>query len=395
MQTQLICRAAISLCLAAVLAAQNTTVPAIMDGVEGGGGTGIPFGGSQACRYQCVYDAEELPWSGPRVLTGIRIRPDLNNGAATPAKGFLAISVLMSTTTRTAATSSAVFDENYGVDAIWVIQNRVIQLPAQPVVAGTPPVGPRPANIDLTFSAPWAYGLTPVITGMPEPRNLLIEIWIHSQPSGAYRVDNLSSCTAQWVEFGNVGPLCAAAGLSPVALSGDASMQAGSFYNWEVSNAPPTSLFAVWISFSNSGYLFDPAFPLPYPLFDPANPSQPSALLALGGLQYPAPDCWVNVQSAANLGGITDAAGVGSAGMQLPAGREFVGVTLHAQAMVLAPTANPLFLITSKGRSTTVCGPLGVARIFQFYNNNQTPVPPPPPTSGSRSLGVGLVLEVF
>ena len=81
--------------LAASLASQDT-VPQGMLGVEGGGGTGIPFGGSQACRYQVVYDAEELPWSGPRVINGIRIRPDFNSGAATPAKGFLDVSVLVS-----------------------------------------------------------------------------------------------------------------------------------------------------------------------------------------------------------------------------------------------------------------------------------------------------------
>ena len=45
-------------CFATGLVAQNITVPAIMAGVEGGGGTNVPFGGSLACRYQCVYDAE-------------------------------------------------------------------------------------------------------------------------------------------------------------------------------------------------------------------------------------------------------------------------------------------------------------------------------------------------
>lgn len=394
MQTRTLSNVLIPLCFAAGLVAQVNTVPANMDGIEGGGGTGIPFGGSQACRYQCVYDAEELSWTGPRVLTGVRIRPDLNDGAAVPAKGFLEVSVLMSTTSRNSATSSSVFEDNYGSDAVWVIQNRVIQLPAQPVVAGSPPVGPRPANIDLTFDAPWVYGLTPVITGLPEPTNLLIEIWIHSQPSGSYRVDNMSSCTAVSTNFGNVGPGCAGAGLSPVVLGGDVSMQAGSIYHWEVSNAPPMMPFAVWLNLSTTGFLLGDQFPVPYPLFDPADPAQPSTLLALGGLQYSAPDCWINILAAASLGGVADATGVGSASAQLPAGREFVGVTIHAQALVLAPTANQLFIITSEGRSTTVCGPLGVARIFQFYNNNQTPTPPPP-TSGSRSLGVGLVLEVF
>ena len=80
--------------------------------------------------------------------------------------------------------------------------------------------------------------------------------------------------------------------------------------------------------------------------------------------------------------------------MVLPPGRELVGVDIFSQALVLSPTSNPLFLITSLGRSTTVCGPLGVARIYQFYNGSGNPVPPPP-TSGSRSLGVGLVIEAY
>lgn len=127
--------------LAAIVAAQNT-VPAVMDGVEGGGGTNIPFGGSQACRYQVVYDAIELPWTGPRAIHGIRLRPDFNNGATTPAKGFLVISVLMSTTDKDSASLDPEFDLNYGADATWVIQNLPIQLPAQPLI--TSGSGPRP-----------------------------------------------------------------------------------------------------------------------------------------------------------------------------------------------------------------------------------------------------------
>lgn len=380
-------------CLAAPVVGQNNTVPALMDGVEGGGGTNIPFGGSLACRYQCVYDAEELPWSGPRVITGIRIRPDMGNGAAVPAKGFLEISVKMSTTTRKAATASSVFDDNYGTDHMWVIQNRVIQLPAQPLVAN--PTGPRPANIDLVFDAPWVFGLTPVISGEPEPDNLLVEIWIHSQPSGSYRVDNLSGCTAPTSTFGSIGPACSVPGQPPVEVSGSASMLAGSNYTWNISNAPADTIFALAISLSNTGDLLGvPGWALPYPLFDPADPTQPSAALLAAGLSYSANECYININSDASLGGTTDSAGDGSASMILPPGRELVGVPLYTQAMVLSPTSNPLLMITSLGRSTTVCGPLGVARIYQFYNGSGNPVPPPP-ASGSRSLGVGLVIEVY
>jgi len=378
--------------LAMALAAQNT-IPHTMDGVEGGGGTNIPFGGSQACRYQVVYDAEELPWSGPRVINGIRIRPDFNNGAATPPKGFLEISVLMSTTHRDSAGASGTFEENYGTDATWVLENQLVQLPAQPLISTGN--GPRPANMDLAFTTPWIYGITPATQTLPAPDNLLIEIHIHDQPSGSYRVDNLSSCTAPTAEFGNVGPACSFTGNGPVLLTGDTSMLAGANYTWRVADAPTMSPFLVALDLTNQGDVFGiPGFPLPYPLFDPADPTQPSQLLVTAGLQWPAPDCWINVSPNAVYGGVTDASGDGLVTVPLPAGREFVGTTFYAQAIVYAQTVNPLQFVTSRGRETTVCGPLGVARVFKFYNPNGNP-PAPVPTAGSKSLGVGLVVEVY
>jgi hypothetical protein len=70
-----------------------------------------------------------------------------------------------------------------------------------------------------------------------------------------------------------------------------------------------------------------------------------------------------------------------------------LGQVFYAQAVSFAQTANPLRIITSLGRSSTVCGPLGVARVYAFYNNLATP-PPPPPTSGLVQVGVGFILDV-
>lgn len=373
----------------AALPAQNVTVPAMLAGVEGGGGTSIPFGSNQACRYQCIYDAEELPWQGPRVLTAILLRADNNTpNTVIPAKGYLDISLLVSTTDKTAATASAVFDENRGLDATWVIQNQLVQLPMQPAL----PAGPRPANIAFVFQVPWAYGLTPATSTMPAPRNLLIEFHIHSQPSGAYRLDNLSGCTSPQATFGSIGPACAVPGSPAVTLQGDPSMLAGTSYAWNVANAAPSLPFLVTLDLTNQGGLFgNPAWPLPYPMFDPANPAQPSP--ALAALGWPAPDCWLNVSPVATLAGVADATGAGSAASIVPAGRQLVGQTFYAQALAFAPTANPLRFITSLGRSSTVCGPLGVARIYSFYNNLSTP-PAPAPTSGVVQSGVGMIFDV-
>ncbi len=393
-------RAAAGRVLVAILAAvssfatvargQNVTVPGALAGVEGGGGSNVPFGSNQACRYQCIYDAEELPWVGPRVITGILLRADNSlPDTAIAAKGWLDVSVLVSTTDKTAATASAVFADNRGTDATWVMQHQLIQLPAQPAL----PAGPRPANVPFVFGVPWAYGLTPATATMPAPRHLLIEIHVHAQPAGSYRLDNLGNCTAPQSTFGTIGAACAVPGNAPVALTADASMLAGSSYSWHVANGPASMPFLVLVNATNVGGLFgNPAWPLPYPMFDPANPSLPSAALAV--LQWPAPDCWLNVDPVAALGGITDAVGAGSASGVLPPGRDIVGETLYAQALVLAPTANPLRLVTSLGLAATVCGPLGVARVHAFYDNTPTP-PPTPPASGTVQLGVGLVFDVM
>ena len=369
-------------------AAQNVTVPTLMNGVEGGGGTSIPFGSNLACRYQCIYDAEELPWTGPRVITGLLLRPDGLPGAVA-AKGFLDVSVLVSTTARNSATASAVFADNYGVDATWVISRQIMQLPAQPALTATTPP-PRPANIPFVFQVPWAYGLTPSTTTLPAPRNLLVEIHIHAQPSGIYRIDNLSGCQAAQGDFGLVQPPCEFVTNAPVAVRSDLTMLAGMNYSWQVSRMPPSMPFLLAINLSNTGGLLgNPAWPLPYPMFDPANPSLPSAALAVFG--YPAPGCYFNIDPVVTISGQADAAGNGEVTALLPAGRQFVGSTYHAQAIVLAPTVNPLRFITSKGWSSTICGPLGVARIHAFYNSNTTP----PPTAGQVGLGVGMVFDVM
>ena len=368
--------------------AQVTTVPTSMAGVEGGGGTNIPFGSNLACRYQVVYDVQELPWTGPRIVTGISLRPDfVAPGLAVPGKQFLDISVLMSTTARNSATVSATFAENYGTDATWVIDHRLVALPAQPTLAA----GPRPANIDFMFTVPWAYGLTPVIGDDPAPTNLLVEIWIHSQPSGAYRIDNLSSCIAPTSPFGNQTAACAAPGKPPVVLTSDLTMLAGSSYSWHIANAEANAPFLLGLSGSNTGFLFGaPTLPLPVPLYDLANPSLPTPALPLGGS---APGCWLNIDPLLWLGGICNPTGSGSTSLVIPPGRDLVGTTYHAQALVATATANTLQMLTSDGRSATVCGPLGVARVYAFYDAVGTP-PQPVPTTGSMQYGVGPILDV-
>ena len=69
------------------LLAQNQVVPGFMAGIEGGSATNVPFGSNLACRYQVVFDRDELPWTGPRPIRGFSIRADLGdpNGSGVPA----------------------------------------------------------------------------------------------------------------------------------------------------------------------------------------------------------------------------------------------------------------------------------------------------------------------
>ena len=175
------------------------TVPALLDGVEGGGWSLIPFGFDRPVRYQCIYDREELPWSGPILMNGIGIRPDNRNpGTTTYAqKQFLQVFLTVSSTTVDAADASIEFDANLGPDATRVIDDGRIALPAVGPVAG----GPMPFAIDLPFDRPWFFDTTPVSNG--DPRNFLFDLEIANQPAGLYEVDAPTACTFSPISFGN------------------------------------------------------------------------------------------------------------------------------------------------------------------------------------------------
>lgn len=371
----------------AALLAQNTTVPATLQGVEGGSGTNIPFGSSDACRYQVLYDGEELPWQGPRVINGISLRADnaVPGTTSSPAKGFVFVTVAMSTTEVKAENASSEFRANWGADRMNVLIGAAVMLPAQPPMPGV-----RPANIDLMFTTPWVYGLTPARNNQnPPPSSLLVEILITSQPPGSYRIDNHGNCSSQVTPFGQVGPACAPMGGQNLVLTPDATMVAGASFTWTVTNAPANAPFWLFLHTTHQGGLFgQPTLPLPYPLFDPQNPSLPAPGIA-NLTRHSAPDCWLNLDLVASVMGLCDSNGRGAIVASLPAGRRFVGQSLHAQAIAYSQTANPLQLVTSLGQQTTVCGPLGVTRIYAFYQSGNAV-----PESGTRQLGQGMIFEV-
>lgn len=379
-------RTATCIALFAGCAAAQTVVPALLSGVEGGSGSSLPFGTNQAVRMQCVYAASELPWSGPRLITGISLRADNSIPGTTtfPSKGFVVVSVRMSTTYADPESLSADFERNWGSDLTTVVAQVPVVLPAQPAQPGV-----RAANIDFLFAQPWWYGLTPVRPGEPPPANLLVELVVHSQPSGSYRIDHVGNCSSTPIPFGSIGPACAPAGGSNLRLIPEPSLQAGSVFRWQVADAPPSSAVLLWLNVTNQGTLRGvPTLPLPVPLFDPGNPSQAFApLQAMSSFfSWPAPDCWLLVDPAGMLLTVSDAAGNATIAVNIGPGRRYVGNSLFAQALAQAQTANPLLLVTSQGMQSSICGPLGVGRVFATGSATAT--------TGQVSVNQGFVLEV-
>lgn len=376
--------------LAPATPTQNSvTVPATLTAIEGGSGTGVPFGVGQPVRYQCLYDAQELPWTGPRIISTVSIRADNGNPGTTSfaAKGFVVMTMALSTSALKAENITTTFDDNHGRDRTRVFTSVPHMLPAQPAQAGV-----RAANIDLVLPVPWIYGMTPVRNNnQPAPDSLVVELQIESQPPGAYRIDNTSNCSATPTTFGTIGPQCAhlpaatptnpfPSRLPTLNVVPGPSLQAGSPYTWTVENAPPNAAVFLSVSLTNQGAFLGQS--LPVPLFDPANPSSPNP----PGLFWSAPDCWVHVAPAATLLGISDTNGNMAVSVGIAAGRAFVGESLFVQALAYSQTANPLQVIASAGAESTVCGPLGIARLYQFGNATAQ--------TGQLSRGQGAVLEL-
>jgi hypothetical protein len=375
---------------AVAAAAQNDTVPALLQGVEGGTGTAIPFGLSGAARVQYVYDSEDLPWAGPRMVTRVSLRADNTDPGVTAfaQKGFLFVSLLLSTTAVRAENASATFADNYGTDATLVIDNVPITLPAQPALGG-----PRPAHIDFVLPVPWFYGLTPQRPGnQPAPASLLVEIRVHSQPPGTYRIDNVGSCTLAPVAVGLQGPACQSqtANAQPLQLIAGNSLVAGSSYSWDVRHADPNTAIVLFLGLDPQLLLGGhPGMPLPLPLFDPANPALPPPVLStlVDFIHYSAPDCWLNVTpSGGFLIGAADAAGAATFTIAMSPNRQLLGMPVYAQAIAQSLTANPLQLVTSLGARQTVCGPLGAARIYVLGSSSAA--------AGQFAFGQGAVIEL-
>ncbi len=350
--------------------AAGQIVPAAMDGVEGASASIIPFGLSGPVRYQCIYDGDQLPWNGPRLITEVRFRADWDNGDPTPVKQFLRMDVDLSTTAQLAEAASPAFDANHGSDRTQVANFLQVSLPQQPAMTGD---GPRPATVAIPFPVPWWYGTTPVFGG-PQPTGLVVDLQVTSQPSGIYRLDSPFTCESNITEFGSIDIECQNSQLYDpvdpvyVTITSTNDIRAGGSVTWNIDNMIPDTVFAVILSVAQGGEWL--GVPLPAPL----HPTD-------------APGCFVNVRmDMAVLPGFADSNGSGAYSLGIPSDRDLVGTVLYAQAIARDLGANPFGHVTSLGVHSTVCGPLGCARVYSIGNAHAS--------SGNVTFGAASVIEV-
>src|SRR5262249_7566247 len=118
----------------------------------------------------------------------------------------------------------------------------------------------------------------------------------------------------------------------------------------------------------------------------PRAPPPPPLAQVAPMFRFGAPDCWFNVAPAVLLFTSADAAGTANVSVPIPSSRQLVGQSLFAQAAAYSMTANALQLTTSRGQHSTVCGPLGTARIYALGSATAA--------TGQVGYGQGAVLDV-
>lgn len=122
---------------------------------EGNTFNNFPFAHGDEMRYQQAYDAAAFSGvGGPVLITGVRFRPDKDEGAAF-SKTIPNILINMSTTTKAVNSLSATFANNVGVDDQVVVTQG--SLPLSSSDTGGPP---RDFDIEIDFDTPFTYDST-------------------------------------------------------------------------------------------------------------------------------------------------------------------------------------------------------------------------------------------
>ncbi len=355
------------------LPAQTYLVPKSLGGqpanqVEGGSGELFPFARSKPLRMQCIYNSEELPFTGPTFLQEVVLRADNTvPNQAQAAKSFVRTALSLSTSTVRAESANPVFEDNHGPDWTYVIKDSGISnyfnLPAQPPMAA----GPRPYNVPFPFEHPVFFDLSPV-RGEELASSMVVDFQIYQQPSGLYRMDSPFGCRSTITSYGVQGAGCVSSTSPPQALqldlAGQLSVLAGGNMTYRLQHAHPNvaAVLAMGVG-----------------LLDPAD-----AIPLLSGCSLVVNPVLLRQFAT------TDPTGTAFFPLPVPPLRALVGETVHAQAAAFDPAANGMLLVTSGGLSTSICGPLGVCRVaveMQTADDHDTVL------SGQSLFGTSLMLE--
>jgi hypothetical protein len=357
--------------LAAQTAPTPLMLPASMAGVEGSAYSPLPFGVGSGVRYQILYQGVHV--GGKRSFTELAFRADFNGGKAIAGKQYVWINARLMNVPLRWDQLSTDFDENAKSNVNPQVMNGRLSLPALGAIAN----GPRPFDVVLKFDQPevfaqdWSEG------------NILIDLFIQQQPSGAYPLDSCFVCESKRTQFGKLEPSCSVqhpSGPLPLLIDAGRSTNLGRTMRFTGSNALPDAALVFFVGSLVTGQSWA-GHQLPFTvheLFDPArvNPD-------------PAPGCYINTDWLFIIPRVANSSGTASTAVPIPTGERWLNLFLTCQAMTMDLRANPMGFVFSKAVQSNVCGPLPVSVAFATFND-----PNKPPSSGTVMQGEAPVIEL-
>jgi len=144
--------AAAVVAFAIAASAQSYVSPAHFTAAEGSLTTTVPFGSVQV-PYRYLQIHGDVP---AMTISGLAFRWEGAPSGLFYPPFSVTLDLWVSTAARTAATASAVFDTNHGVDKVQVATQQTIAIPGS-----DPSLLPSPFVLDIPFTAPFAFAGSP------------------------------------------------------------------------------------------------------------------------------------------------------------------------------------------------------------------------------------------
>lgn len=335
------------------LTAQAVTLPPSHAAMAGTGSTNVPFGRATATRAQFVYDSSLFGGAGAAALTFQTIDLRIDEGQTAVGKA-VELELRASSLPRSVTAVQSQFAANRGVDETVVMARQIVQLAA----AGGSATAPNPFDVSLTLDQPFTF----------DPSNsgaLVLEFIVSGQAPGAFPLDTTFVCDSPTRNFGP--PACGPAGRAVLgADSVTTQVTWGGSVTLRIFDADPSTLAIFALGFQESG---------PW-----SGLTLPVDLAVIG-----APGCALTIAPVFSIAIAADVFGDAFFTFFLPSQLEIVGQEIKYQGIAVAPSANPLGVVTSRGFATEVCGWEATARVFSGGTSA---------TSGLREIGVAPVVRL-